>query len=161
MGERTHTPTGFRVAESRSPASEIDFIPAQPECLAASPTAHGQEASHRDSWGPDIFSIRLTQRITQRLVLSVTEPSLTPTVCKPRNAMYGVIRAYSAPHPVGENCAQEPYGAVSRPFASSNARQSSGLRLGPAGRLAFSDIMHEALDIFTRDSTHGVSPTAA
>ena len=66
--------------------------------------------------------------------------------------MHRVVRAHSAPHPVGEDCTQQPYSTVGRAFASSHPRQSTGLGLGVGCSLSLGHIVHEALDILARDS---------
>ena len=152
MGQRTHTPTGFRVAESCSSASEVDFIPAQRQCLARTPAAKGQEACNCDCRGPDVCSLGLPQRLAQRPVFGIGEPPVAPAICGPHDAMHRVVRAHSSPHRIGENCTQEPYSTVGRAFASSHARQSSGLGLGAGCGFSFSDIVHEALDVLARNS---------
>src|SRR5262245_36899161 len=127
MGERTHTATGFRVAEPCCPARWVQLIPTKRQCLAGTPPANGEEASNCDCRWPDACCGGPPKRSPERLVFGIREPPIALAICWTHDAMHWIIRAHPAPYRIGENCAQQTHRSVGRAFASPHACQSTRL----------------------------------
>ena len=87
-------------------------------------------------------------------ILIISQPSLPSSIGGTGRYQRRVVEAKTLANGVGEDGTEQPDTATGDTTPTTNDRQTAWLGLLPGGCLARGDVVHEAIDIITRDRGH-------